>query len=408
VTVRLTGRDGSKGALMTNRRNCPCWLIVTTVLVAWAGPVATRADDAPREPVEAALLAHVRTLAGPAFEGRRGPGARRAARYILDAWSNLGLKPLFGPSFTQNVIDEPSGRVIGQNLGAVLDGSDPQLAGEWILLGVHYDHLGIRDGVVYPGADDNASSVAMLLEVVRCLSRAGPDEAPRRTLVFVAFDLEEAGLLGSKYFVEHPPKPLADLRLMVTSDMLSRALGGVCRNDLFAMGTEFAPALRAPLRRAAGGEDGPLTLKIIGNDVLAYDRSDYGPFRHRQIPFLFLSTGENPVYHTPDDRPETIDGGKLAAASRLILRLLTDLGRSDTLPGWSDPPVHELSEVDAIRDTLVQLLEHHRELRLNALQTAMIQGMLKELQEAIGHGGQTAAERQKMVNVARLILYSIL
>ncbi len=380
---------------------------VLPLVLAFTGlPRTAQGEDLVRVPLEATLVTHVQTLASPAFQGRRGPGARRAASYILDAWKTFNLKPLFDTRFTQDVVDEATGLIIGQNLGAIIPGSDPALEREWVLLGVHYDHLGVHRGVVFPGADDNASSVAMMLEVARCLSQAGPEFAPRRTIVFMAFDLEEDGLVGSQYFVNHPPRPLEDLKLMVTGDMLSRALGGVCKSDLYAMGTEFSPGIREPLRRAS--VDMPLTLKMIGNDMLAVDRSDYGPFRRRHIPFLFLSTGENPTYHTPDDRPETIDAAKLAAASQLVFKLLTELLNQKQLPPWSDQPTHELSEAEAIRDTLRQLVDHAQELKLNVLQTTMIRGVVRDLDAAIGRGQLTGPERQKLVTQAQVILYSIL
>jgi len=383
------------------------FLAVLTITSAWAASLgAIRGDDLAKVPAETALVKHVQTLASPEFQGRRGPGARLAANYILDVWQKLELQPLFGKSYIQDIRDEATGLTIGRNLGVIIPGSDPTLQKEWILLGVHYDHLGVHGGKVFPGADDNASSVAMMLETARCLGQAGGEIQNRRTIVLVAFDLEEDGLVGSQFFVEHPPRPLQDLKLMVTSDMLSRCLGGVCKADLFAMGTEFAPGLREPLTRAAG--DLPIRLKMIGNDMLAIDRSDYGPFRRRQIPFLFFSTGENPTYHTPDDKPETIDSTKLTAASRLVFKLLSELLNTDQLPGWSEQPAHDLSEAHAIQDTLRQLLEHSRELKLNVLQATMIRGVLRELESAIGRGKLTPEERQKLVTQAQVILYSIL
>ena len=103
--------------------------------------------------------------------------------------------------------------------------------------------------MLYPGADDNASGVAMMLEVARCLAAA--PERPRRSVMFVGFDLEEIGLWGSRYFVEHPPVPLERVALFVTADMIGRSLGGVCDPYVFVMGTEHAPGLRPWIERAA-------------------------------------------------------------------------------------------------------------------------------------------------------------
>ena len=391
---------------MSNRKILRVWPVIANMAVTLTLATTGHAEDLSKTPDQTVLREHVNTLASPAYQGRRGPGARLAARYILKSWKESGLRPLFGTKFTQDIVDPVSGGRIGINLGGYIEGTDPALAREWIVLGVHYDHLGIRNGVLFPGADDNASSVAMMLEAARCLSKLDPQVAPRRSVVFLAFDLEEDGLVGSQYFVDNSPWPLESLKLMVTGDMLSRSLGGVCESDLYVMGTEYAPELRPSLKRAA--VDLPLKLKMIGNDMLAIDRSDYGPFRRRQIPFLFFSTGENPAYHTPDDRPETIDPAKLASASRLIFTLVKEFGSQDRLPSWSSDPVHEISEALAILDTLQVLQAHGADLKLNVLQKAMIRGVIKELEPAIARGKLTFEERQKLVTQAQVILFSIL
>ena len=123
------------------------------------------------------LEAHVYQLASPEFAGRRGAGAARTARYIEAAFRNLGLKPAFGASYTQPIpsllqsSSDKGASFLGHNVGALLPGSDPELSKEWVVLNAHYDHLG-RSGIdFYPGADDNASGVAMLLEVAEASSR---------------------------------------------------------------------------------------------------------------------------------------------------------------------------------------------------------------------------------------------
>ena len=119
--------------------------------------------------------------------------------------------------------------------------------------------------------------------------------------MFIGFDLEEDGLFGSRYFVEHPPVPLDRVKLFVTADMIGRSLGGVCDAVRLRHG-DRARARPPPLdREAAAGE--PVTVGLLGSDLLLLDRSDYGPFRSRKVPYLFFSTGENPLYHTPATWP---------------------------------------------------------------------------------------------------------
>src|SRR5579871_6318547 len=137
------------------------------------------------------LRAHVYRLASPEFLGRRGPGAARTSRHLADAFQRLGLKPAFGDSYFQpipSLLTEGTSKVsiIGRNVGAILPGCDPKLKDEWILLSAHFDHLGQRGKVLFPGADDNATGVAMLLEVAEYFALS--KDKPRRTIAFISFD----------------------------------------------------------------------------------------------------------------------------------------------------------------------------------------------------------------------------
>src|SRR5207253_28158 len=163
-------------------------------------------------------------LASPEFLGRRGPGAARASQHIAEAFAKLKLAPAFGDSYFQPIPwlvsngSGPEGGFVGRNVGAVLPGSDPLLKDEWILLSAHFDHLGQAGETIYPGADDNASGVAMLLEVAEAFALR--KVRPKRTIVFVSFDLEEQGLQGSAHFAAHPPRPFGQLKAFLTADLI--------------------------------------------------------------------------------------------------------------------------------------------------------------------------------------------
>ncbi len=355
-------------------------------------------------PEVARLRNHVETLASPEFGGRRGAGARKAAEYIVDAFRELGLEPLFDGAYEQKIPGKEPGELLGRNVGAMLIGSDPELKDEWIILSAHYDHLGVRGGVLYPGADDNASGVAMMLELARSIVESG--QKPRRSLMFVGFDLEENGLWGSRHFAEHPPIPLERVGLFLTSDMIARSLGGVCDSYVFAMGSEHAPRLRDWIEQAAEGL--PVKVGIVGSDLLFFDRSDYGPFRIREIPYLFFSTGENPRYHTPQDTPDTLDYPKFESICRLIHRVVVRAAGVDRLPDWAEEADHPFGEALVIRDVLRMLLGHREILGMKPLQAGWIEGQTKTLDAIIKRGSITPAERQKMVRGAQLVLYSVL
>jgi len=371
------------------------------VLLAAVFPAA--AVEGGSRPEEPRLRAHVARLASQEFGGRRGPGGERAAAYLIDHFRKLGLEPLFDGDFRQTIPGRDGGPPMGRNVGAVLRGSDPRLRDEWVIVSAHFDHLGTRGEVLYPGADDNASGVAMMLEVARSFTESA--EKPRRSVAFVGFDLEEVGLFGSRYFVEHAPMPLDRVALFVTADMIARALGGVCDPYVFVMGTEHAPGLRAWVDGASEGS--PVKVGLLGSDLLLLDRSDYGPFRARKIPYLFFSTGENPVYHTPNDTAETLDYPKLEAISRIIDGVARKAAGADRTPGWVVPPDHPFAEAVTIRNVLRTLHEHRDALKIGAGTNLLMRNALKTLDGIVERGTITPAERTGVVRVARVILIAI-
>jgi hypothetical protein len=355
------------------------------------------------EPEEARLKAHIVALASPEYVGRRGVGGRKAAGYLVENFRRSGLQPLFSGSFEQTIPGNVGEPPMGRNVGAFLRGSDPKLRDEWVIVSAHYDHLGERAGVIYPGADDNASGVAMMLEVARSFAESG--EKPRRSLMFIGFDLEEVGLFGSRYFVEHSPVPLGKVALFVTADMIGRSLRGVCTPYVFVMGTENSPGLRPWIRRA--GEGRSVTVGLLGSDMLLLDRSDYGPFRSRKVPYLFFSTGESSVYHTPRDVPKTLDYPKAAAISRVIYGVARRAADSDEVPGWSATPDNPFNEAETIRAVLRTLLEHRETLKIGSTRALVMSNTLRSLDAIVGRGKITPDERTSVVRVARLILMSL-
>ena len=333
----------------------------------------------------------MKILASPDLEGRRGEGGRRTAAMLVEEFRRLKLEPLFEDQYIQLVPPALPANVQGRNVGAVLRGTDPTLRDEHVIVSAHYDHLGVRQGVLYPGADDNASGVAMMLETARALATA--PERPKRSIVFIGFDLEEAGLYGSRYYVANPPIPLEKISLFITADMIGRSLGGVCDEHVFVMGSEHIPELRPWIADAA--KDRPLTVGLLGADLLLLNRSDYGPFRNRKIPFLFFSTGENPLYHSADDTPDTLDYAKLTDISQVIHRVVEQAADALTLPKWNDEADHPIEEAVTIRDILRICGEKREVLKSNVAQTYLINSTLRTLDGVIGRGRITAAETRQ-------------
>ena len=379
------------------------------LLLAWialgtspaVGPAC--AADRP-SPEEARLRAVVEVLASPEFGGRSGPGGEKAVDYLTEQFRRLKLEGLFQGEYTQTIPGKEPGTRIGRNVGALLRGSDPLLRDQWVIVAAHFDHLGVRGGKLFPGADDNASGVAMMLEVARCLVEA--PIPPRRSVMFLGFDLEEVGLFGSRYFVAHPPVPLEKIVLFITADMIGRALAGICQDHVFVIGTEHAPGMRAWIDAAR--RDRPLTVGLLGADLLVLNRSDYGPFRNRGIPFLFFTTGENPRYHTPEDTAETLNYPKLTTIAGMIHQVVGQALNAPDVPRWQANPDHPFAEAVMIREVLQLLAKNRDRLQIGVAQLFVINNTLGLLDEIVARGAITPEERARVIQGARIVLFTVL
>jgi Peptidase family M28 len=376
------------------------------VLSIWLGVWITAAGQTPEppRPEQKRLRAIVETLASPEFGGRSGAVAEKSVSYLIEQFRGLGMAPLFEGDYVQPIPGKEAGTVQGRNVGALLRGSDAKLRDEFVIVAAHFDHLGVRGGKLYPGADDNASGVAMMLEVARSLAKA--PSPPRRSMIFVGFDLEEIGLFGSRYFVAHPPVALENVVLFVTADMIGRSLAGVCDSYVFVMGSENAPGLRPWIDKAAQGR--PLTVGLLGADILVLNRSDYGPFRSRGIPFLFFTTGENPRYHRPEDTADTLDYPKLTAISQMIERIVAIAADAGSIPRWQKNPDNPFEEAVTIRDVLRLFVKNSKRLKIGTPQLFLINNTLSTLDGIVERGSITADERARVLQAARVVLFTVL
>lgn len=347
---------------------------------------------------------HIRYLASEELQGRSGPGARLAARYIRRQFQELGLRPLFGNRFLQDIPAPESRpeevRLRGENVGALLPGSDPELKRELIIISAHYDHLGTLNGRVFPGADDNASGVAMMIEVARQFAR-GP--RPRRSLAFVGFDLEERMLWGSRWFAAHAPWPMERVALFITADMIGRSLGDLAMPTVFCLGSEHAPLLQSTLDRVP--RPGSLEVARLGIDLVG-TRSDYGPFRDRKVPFLFFSTGEHPDYHSVNDMPDRVQFEKVALVSTYIRDIVRDVASAERRPAWTDevqPSIEEARAVHRITDLLMQ----NSNQTYSPAQELVISFVNVRTRQIVERGRMTADERSWLTRMSQLLLLSV-
>ena len=204
----------------------------------------------------------------------------------------------------------------GANVVGVLPGTDPALANEAVVIGAHYDHLGRIDGVVHPGADDNASGTAVALGLARAFAAAGGTD---RTLVVALFGAEELGLIGSGHYVGKPVVPLARTVAMVNFDMVGR----LRERRVSVAGSDSGGGLHALASDAAKREG--ITATLQGSP---YGPSDHSKFYDAGVPVLFFHTGSHDDYHRPTDTSDKIDPDGMArvaaVAARVIERLATD------------------------------------------------------------------------------------
>ncbi len=308
-------------------------LAILLVLGSGSGLLAAQDDIAGR------LLGRVKVLTSPALAGR-GAGSREghAAGDTVAAWfAAQGLQPAFAGAWFQEFPlhgEGWSGQALegltGRNVAGTLPGKG-NLAGRYVLVSAHYDHLGRSDGDTlgqppaadsyYPGANDNASGVTVLVETAARCRRRVPDSRDLRSVLFVSFDGEETGLLGSRFLVDHMPVPLDSLDAMINLD----TVGQMGQGKLYVSGVGTTPAFP---RLAADADFPGLELSLAAG---GWSGSDHLTFNARKIPALFIFGGPYPQYNRPADRWDTLDPEALGQVADYVDRLLS-LVRSITGP----------------------------------------------------------------------------
>lgn len=282
------------------------------------------------------IMNHIRFLADDAREGR-APGSKgeaASAEYIASHFKNLGLRPLgtegFFQPFTYKEQANPHQNEAkgterkGKNVVAFWDNK----AEKTIVIGAHYDHLGMNGegaslesnptGKIHNGADDNASGVAGLLELAAFVK----DNAAlaKTNFLFIAFSAEEAGLIGSKHFTNHPTLDLKKMKAMLNMDMIGRLSDSTRKLIVAGIGT--SPEWTRLLNQA---NTTALALKF---DSAGVGPSDHTSFYLKDIPVLHFFTGTHKDYHKPSDDVAFINAKGEAEVLGLMSRLLMQLAES--------------------------------------------------------------------------------
>jgi hypothetical protein len=236
-----------------------------------------------------------------------------------------------------------------QNVLGLIEGSDPRLRGEVVVVGAHYDHDGEYNGEIWPGADDNASGTAGLIELARAFGNGS--KAPARSILLCAFAGEEKGEVGSQHYADHPVIPIERTVAMLQMDMIGRneehAANRSLRleretslqnaNSVNIIGSTFS----ADLRRTIEAANRPIALDL----KFRYDdtpenllrRSDQWAFLRKGIPSLFIHTGEHPDYHRPSDTADKINYPKMEKIVRLVYGAVESLANATARPAYRMP-----------------------------------------------------------------------
>ncbi len=266
------------------------------------------------------LREHVEVLASPELKGRGlgSPGLEKAAQYVADRFKAYGLMPGGdGGTYFQRFTAAKGpggGPVESANVIGVLPGANEAFTDQSAVLGAHLDHLGTGwpdvhagdEGKVHPGADDNASGVAVMLELARVLA-AG--ERPPRTILFIAFTGEEAGRLGSKYYVAHASRTLAKTEGMINLDTVGR-LGA---QKVTALGTGTATEWQHIFRGAS------FVTGVESRSVPeSLESSDQVSFTEQNVPAVQIFTAAHADYHRPTDTADKIDVAGLARVAAFV------------------------------------------------------------------------------------------
>ena len=233
-----------------------------------------------------------------------------------------------------------------RSIMAMLEGSDPQLKQEVVIISAHHDHEGADGTQVFNGADDNGSGSVAVIDIAEAYALAAKaGQRPRRSILFAVFGSEERGpLLGSWAYTEHPFRPLDKTVAVLNMDMIGRNMevpvGGGRRfngldvqsaesnsNSVNIIGHSRSPALKAAVEQASRTVGMKLKMDLDNNPSNLLRRSDQWPFLQRGVPAIWFHTGLHPDYHTPNDRPEKINYEKMEKIARLVHQVSWDLAQ---------------------------------------------------------------------------------
>lgn len=267
---------------------------------------------------------------------RTGDGEELKTVDAIETYIDTTLDPVSQPlsGWTVTLAAEfETKKVLTSNIVGMIRGEGP-LADETIVVGAHYDHLGMGSygsrssdagKAIHNGADDNATGTAAVMELARRFARA--EQRPKRSILFICFSAEEMGLLGAQHYVNSPLVPLENSVAMINFDMI----GYLREKKLTLYGWNTAKEFEAMIEAANSQSGEPLDLD---KPASGFAGSDHLPFDSKQIPNMFLHTGLTDVYHTPEDDFEAINCAGAVEVIAFSERLIREIANAESKPTY--------------------------------------------------------------------------
>ena len=291
------------------------------------------------------LGAHLFTYASDDFEGRNTgePGQKKAVKYLKDFYIAQGIKsPMGNNDYFQEVPEEwlannsRRGKLkASENVLAFIEGSEkPE---EIIVISAHLDHVGVNNGEIYNGADDDGSGTVALLEIAEAFKMAADaGKGPKRSILFLHVTGEEKGLLGSKYYTQNPTFPLANTVCNLNIDMIGRidARHKEDPNYVYLIGSDKLSTELHTLSENINKKYMNINLDYKYNDEndpnRFYYRSDHYNFAKNNVPIIFYFNGTHVDYHQPTDTPDKINYELLEKRTKLVFHTALEIANKET------------------------------------------------------------------------------
>lgn len=375
-----------------------CWGLWVCLMLVGGGCVSMPPAELSPEIASEELSDHVHFLAHPRLKGRKplSRGSALSRRYMSQQFEALGLAPWgAAEGFVQPF-------ALGSNVVGVLPGSDPDLAHEIVILSAHYDHLGRTKEGLCLGAADNASGVAVLLEIAESLTLSAVK--PKRSICFAAFDQEEKGLLGAFAFSCREDVDPNCIAGVVNVDALGRKGFEVLENHLFLSGTADYRDLRQQIQASPTKA---ITILPAGTDI-AGPRGDHAAFEGLGFPSLFYCCGLYEDYHRSGDTPDKLDYDMILRSADVIENTVTILANADKRLDPVEEATGDMEELRMLNLCLDRLSEHLDVSSLTGTDANSIQGLSVYVKDLLGGDAYTPLLRERLVRRAAMALFPVI